>query len=105
MVDNIILLNYVEISTLLRRAIAVPKVRGSKNVQMTREYVIQQGGITLLDEPDEKSSVGAVPQLPFSSYYGLLSRSPSRRSPLIEEAVSQGKALPDSPTHPSEPAK
>lgn len=94
LVDNIILLNYVEISTLLRRAIAIPKVRGSKNVQMTREYIIQPGGITLLDEPEGEAA--AVPQLPFSSYYGLLSRSPSRRSPAIEEAVSQGKDMPDS---------
>src|SRR5690606_31816073 len=38
LVDNITLLNYVEISTRLRRAIAIPKVRGSRNVQLTREY-------------------------------------------------------------------
>jgi circadian clock protein KaiC len=50
LVDNIILLSYVEISTRLRRAIAVPKVRGSNNIQTTREYVIGAGGISLLDE-------------------------------------------------------
>jgi circadian clock protein KaiC len=38
----------------------------------------------------------AVPQLPFSSYYGLLSRSPSRQSPLVEEAVASGAPLPGS---------
>jgi circadian clock protein KaiC len=97
LVDNIILLNYVEISTRLRRAIAVPKVRGSNNIQTTREYMIGQGGISLVDETDEPD-LGTVPQLPFSSYYGLLARSPSRRSPIIEEAVLQGKSLPGSIT-------
>ena len=91
LVDNIILLNYVEISTVLRRAIAIPKVRGSHNLQVTREYVIADGGLQLLDEEcRDADSAGAVPQLPFSSYYGLLSRSPSRQSPLIEDAIARG---------------
>jgi circadian clock protein KaiC len=94
LVDNIILLNYVEISTVLRRALAVPKVRGSRNLQVTREYTIGAGGLLLLDESDCETQ--AVPQLPFSSYYGLLSRSPSRQSPLVEEAVASGAPLPGS---------
>jgi len=103
-VDNIILLSYVEISTRLRRAIAVPKVRGSKNIQTTREYVIGEGGISLLDESAvDGDDAAAVPQLPFSSYYGLLARSPSRKSPVIED-VAHGKALPDSPELPPETA-
>jgi circadian clock protein KaiC len=93
LVDNIILLNYVEISTVLRRAIAVPKVRGSRNTQVTREFSIGEGGLLLVDDD---AAAGAVPQLPFSSYYGLLSRSPSRRSPLIDEAVMHGSAMPES---------
>lgn len=103
LVDNIVLLSYVEISTRLRRAIAVPKVRGSANVQVTREYVIGRGGIALLDESAaDTGETAPVPQLPFSSYYGLLARSPSRRSPVIEEAVTQGKTLPESPRLPPE---
>jgi circadian clock protein KaiC len=94
LVDNIILLNYVEISTVLRRAIAVPKVRGSRNRQITREYLIGEGGLQLVDENCDRSHV--VPQLPFSSYYGLLSRSPSRQSPLVEDAIANGSALPQS---------
>jgi circadian clock protein KaiC len=94
LVDNIILLNYVEISTVLRRALAVPKVRGSRNVQVTREYAIGVGGLLLVDESGDTAQ--AVPQLPFSSYYGLLSRSPSRQSPLVEEAVASGAPLPGS---------
>lgn len=100
LVDNIVLLSYVEISTRLRRAIAVPKVRGSRNLQVTREYTIGEGGIAILEEPSELATgVAPVPQLPFSSYYGLLSRSPSRRSPVIEEAITQGAPLPaDTPS-------
>ena len=100
LVDNIILLNYVEISTVLRRALAVPKVRGSRNLQVTREYTIGVGGLSLLDESDNNNQ--AVPQLPFSSYYGLLSRSPSRQSPMIEEAVAHGEPMPESTHQPAE---
>ncbi|MDQ6640166.1 MAG: AAA family ATPase [Pseudomonadota bacterium] len=96
LVDNIVLLSYVEISTRLRRAIAVPKVRGSNNQQVTREYTIGQGGISLLDESAPDTDAEAVPQLPFSRYYGLLARSPSRKSPSIEDAVAHGKPLPES---------
>ena len=97
LVDNIVLLSYVEISTRLRRAIAVPKVRGSRNIQTTREYAIGAGGIALLEEVREgEGDMDVVPQLPFSSYYGLLARSPSRKSPTIEEAVASGKPLPAS---------
>jgi circadian clock protein KaiC len=103
LVDNIILLNYVEISTVLRRAIAIPKVRGSRNQQVTREYVIAEGGLVLLDESAATSDpTGVVPQLPFSSYYGLLSRSPSRQSPLIEDAIAQGSKMPESVELPPE---
>lgn len=104
LVDNIILLNYVEISTQLRRAIAIPKVRGSRIHQVTREYVIGEGGLLLVDD-EAKDDPGTVPQLPFSSYYGLLSRSPSRTSPSIEVAVAQGKELPDSAELPVEPSQ
>jgi circadian clock protein KaiC len=103
LVDNIVIFNYVEISTRLRRAVTIPKVRGSKNVQQTREYVIGQGGISLLDERGgEAAKLPEVPQLPFSSYYGLLSRSPARQSPVIQEAIQHGTELPVSPRIPRE---
>ena len=102
LVDNIILLNYVEVSTVLRRAIAVPKVRGSRNLQITREYTIGVGGLLLIDESGNENQSNAVPQLPFSSYYGLLSRSPSRQSPSIEEAVAKGAPMPESADLPTE---
>jgi circadian clock protein KaiC len=94
LVDNILLLSYVEISTLLRRALTVPKVRGSRNVQVTREYVIGQDGIAFVDDAPGQQGITPVPQLPFSAYYGLLSRSPTRQSPAIEQAITQGDSLP-----------
>ena len=57
----------------------------------------------LIDERDTDTQ--AVPQLPFSSYYGLLSRSPSRQSPAIEEALASGAPLPDSARLPTEKPK
>ena len=96
--DNIILLNFVEISTQLRRAISIPKVRGSRNIARTREFVIEPGGIKLLvEDAAVMREIEKVPQLPFSAYTGLLSRSPPRTSPTIDERIFNGKALPDSP--------
>jgi circadian clock protein KaiC len=72
-VDNIILLSLVEINSTLRRCLTVVKARGSKHEFDSREYVIGQGGITLLPF-DEK----VAKALPLSSYSGILSRAPSR---------------------------
>src|SRR5207253_764753 len=76
-VDNLILMNFVELGNTLRRAITVAKARGSQHEFVTREYTIGPGGINLL--PLEEG--GTLPVLPFQSYYGLLSRAPTRRSP------------------------
>jgi circadian clock protein KaiC len=92
-VDNIILLNYVEFSNRLRRAITVPKARGSAPHRSTREYTIREGGIVLLPETTEHAATDGqtVPQLPFSSYLGVLARSPARQSPIIETAMSHAE--------------
>ena len=78
-VDNIVLLNFVELGNTLHRAITVAKARGSANQFVTREFTVGQGGIFLvpLDEAQ------ALPVLPFSSYYGLLSRAPTRLGPTV----------------------
>jgi circadian clock protein KaiC len=78
-VDNIILLNYVELGNTLHRAVTVAKARGSANQFITREFTIGQGGIALV--PVDHAH--ALPILPFSSYYGLLSRAPTRLSPAV----------------------
>jgi circadian clock protein KaiC len=76
-VDNLILLNFVELGSSLRRAITVGKARGSEHQFITREYTIGPGGITLVPLKDGEG----LPVLPFSCYYGLLSRAPTRLSP------------------------
>jgi circadian clock protein KaiC len=76
-VDNIVLLNFVELGNTLHRAITVAKARGSANQFVTREFTIGPGGITLVPE----DAAQALPLLPFQSYYGLLSRAPTRLSP------------------------
>ncbi|RZA23373.1 MAG: hypothetical protein EOP10_12945, partial [Proteobacteria bacterium] len=93
-VDNIILLNYVEISTKLRRVITVPKSRGNNPDHESREYSIREGGICLID--DNSETYEPVPQLPLKSYYGILAKAPTRTSPLIEEKIIQGSQLPAS---------
>jgi circadian clock protein KaiC len=79
-VDNIILLNLVELGNTLRRAMTVAKARGSAHQFITREFKIGKGGISLVP-PDEGP---ALPVLPFASYYGLLSRAPTRLSPILQ---------------------
>src|SRR5262249_28996441 len=78
-VDNIVLLNFVELGNTMHRAVTVAKARGSSNQFVTREFTIGPGGISLvpLDEAQ------ALPVFPFQSYYGLLSRAPTRLAPEV----------------------
>src|SRR5919197_1966283 len=78
-VDNIVLLNFVELSNTMHRAITVAKARGSANQFVTREFTIGPGGISLV--PVDQAQV--LPVLPFQNYYGLLSRAPTRLSPSV----------------------
>jgi circadian clock protein KaiC len=74
-VDNLILMSLVEIDNSLHRCISVVKSRGSKHSFDTREFVIGQGGISLIPlEPNPR------PTLPLQSYSSLLSRAPTRFS-------------------------
>jgi circadian clock protein KaiC len=74
-VDNIILLSLVEIGSMLRRCLTVVKARGSPHEFDSREYVIGQGGISLLPFDEQVSKA-----LPLASYNSILSRAPSRMS-------------------------
>jgi circadian clock protein KaiC len=57
----------------------VDKARGSAHQFVTREFTIGLGGISL--GPVDQAQ--ALPVLPFSSYYGLLSHAPTRLSPTV----------------------
>jgi len=74
-VDNLILMSLVEINNSLHRCISVVKSRGSKHSFDTREFVIGQGGISLV--PLERN---LAPPLPLQGYSSLLSRAPTRFS-------------------------
>jgi circadian clock protein KaiC len=76
-VDNIIVMNYVELGNTVHRALTVAKARGCDNSFVTREFQIGPGGISLVPVDETK----ALPVLPFQSYYGLLSRAPTRLGP------------------------
>jgi circadian clock protein KaiC len=72
-VDNLILLSLVEIGSSLHRCISVVKSRGCKHSFDTREFVIGQGGISLVPlGPDVATGK------PLQGYSSLLSRAPSR---------------------------
>jgi len=75
-VDNILVLNFVELGNTLRRSLTIAKTRGRNNQFVTREFSIGPGGISMPSDSAEP-----LPQLPFSRYYGLLSRAPTRISP------------------------
>jgi circadian clock protein KaiC len=74
-VDNIVLMSLGEIDNSLHRCISVVKARGSNHSFDTREFVIGQGGISLV--PLEQNPVPAVPLQRYSS---LLGRAPTRFS-------------------------
>ncbi len=91
-VDNIVLLNFVELGDRLHRALTVVKARGSNHALTTREYVIGQGGIEVL--PGEPTKFGGGV---FANYFNVLSRAPTRfvRSPVagaegLEPEVPEG---------------
>jgi circadian clock protein KaiC len=84
LVDNIVLLSYLEIADDLRRGIAVPKARGRGNLQTTREYVIREGGLTLLPRTPRISTDPADPSLGLSSSLGMLARAQAQRGMAVE---------------------
>jgi circadian clock protein KaiC len=92
-VDNIVLLNFVELGNTLHRALTVAKARGSDHQFVTREFTIGPGGITLV--PVDAGV--ALPVLPFQSYYGLLSRAPTRLSPRLPRSSVASNAIAEAP--------
>ena len=82
LVDNILLLNWVELSDEFRLAITVAKMRANPTKRVTRECEVVDGeGMRVLPRQIPPAA------LPFSAYYGLVSRSPERhasRAPVQE---------------------
>jgi circadian clock protein KaiC len=76
LVDNIILMNWVELGDTFRLGLTVAKMRANPVVRTTHECEIVDGqGMRVLP----RAMHVTMPQAPFSGYYGLISRSPERR--------------------------
>jgi circadian clock protein KaiC len=74
LVDNILLMNWIEMGDAFRLALTVAKMRANPNARVTRECEILDGkGLQVLPRL-------VPPQMvrPFSSYLNLISRNPSR---------------------------
>jgi len=82
LVDNIILMNWVELGDTFRHALTVAKMRAMPTRRTTHECAIVNGqGMKVLPRP----LVGALPMVPFASYVGLISRAPERRGQVVPE--------------------
>src|SRR5881296_312186 len=77
LVDNIILMNWIELGDTFRHALTVAKMRGMPTSRTTHECEVVNGeGMKVLPRP-----VKALPMVPFAAYLGLISRAPERRTP------------------------
>ncbi len=75
LVDNILLMNWIEMGDVFRLGLTVAKMRGNPNARATHECEILDGqGMRVL--PRE---IPAQLVRPFSSYMNLVSRNPTRR--------------------------
>src|SRR6266704_445190 len=78
LVDNIILMNWVELGDTFRHALTVAKMRAMPTSPTTHECEIVNGqGMKVLP----RRLAVAVPSVPFAGYLGLISRAPERHSP------------------------
>ena len=78
LVDNIVLMNFVEIGDTLRLGVTVAKMRANPVDRVTRECEVVNGqGMRVLP----RQLPAAVPKTGFSGFHGLISRSPERRPP------------------------
>jgi circadian clock protein KaiC len=76
LVDNIILMNWIELGDNFRLGLTVGKMRSNPVVRITRECEVVNGqGMRVLP----RILPAALPRTPFSAYYSLISRGPERR--------------------------
>ena len=74
LVDNIVLMNWVELGDTFRHGLTIAKMRSNPTTRTTHECEIVDGeGMRVLPRV-----LPGTPLLPFSGYRGLISRSPER---------------------------
>jgi circadian clock protein KaiC len=89
LVDNIILMNWVETGDTFRLGLTVAKMRANPTIRTTHECEIVNGeGLRVLP----RQLPVAIRQVPFSGYQGLISRSPSRHPRLSQRGGDQDEA-------------
>jgi circadian clock protein KaiC len=87
LVDNIILMNWVELGDTFRHGLTVAKMRANPTIRTTHECEIIEGqGMRVLPRP----IAGGLPVRPFASYLGLISRAPERHGPSDVALASEG---------------
>ena len=75
LVDNILLMNWIELGDAFRLGLTVAKMRANPNARATHECEILNGqGLRVLPR-----QIPAPMVRPFSSYLNLISRNPARR--------------------------
>jgi circadian clock protein KaiC len=76
LVDNIILMNWIELGDAFRLALTVAKMRANPTDRSTHECeIVDRQGLRVLPREIPRSAMH-----PFSSYQNLISRNPARRS-------------------------
>jgi circadian clock protein KaiC len=89
LVDNIILMKWVELGDTFRHGLTIAKMRSNPTNRTTNECEVIDGhGMRVLPRP----IAGALPLRPFASYLGLISRAPARHNPsdVAVAAASEG---------------
>jgi len=87
LVDNIVLMNWIELGDAFRLGLTIAKMRANRVDRVTHECEILDGkGMRVL--PRELPP----PRHPFSAYAGLLSRAPERRSRTAATGIADGAA-------------
>lgn len=75
LVDNIILLNWVELGDTFRLGLTVAKQRANPTTRITHEcQVVDRQGMRVLP----RAAPGTLTRSPFAAYLGLISRAPER---------------------------
>lgn len=82
LVDNIILMNWIELGDSFRLGLTVAKMRANPVQRITHECEVVDGkGMRVLPR-----ALPAAARTAFSGYYGLISRAPERRPPKPPDA-------------------
>jgi KaiC/GvpD/RAD55 family RecA-like ATPase len=77
LVDNILLMNWIELGDEFRLGLTVAKMRANPTRRITHECEVVDGqGMRVLPREMQRSGRS----IPFEGYNGLISRAPTRRS-------------------------